>query len=55
MKKLIAFTGCVLTLSLSMLWGDGRAVENWALGYLAALAFLNLCALAIVFLKRNEV
>lgn len=52
MKKLIALTSGVLTLSLCMLWGDGRAVENWALGYLAALAFVQTIALAVEFRKE---
>ncbi len=50
MKKLIALTSGVLTLSLCMLWGD--AVENWALGYLAALAFVQTIALAVEFRKE---
>lgn len=47
MNMVSVVSSVLLALSLAMFWGDGRALEGWALGYIAVLAYVNVIALGI--------
>ena len=54
MKKLSILCSSVLAFFLACCYGDGRALEGWALGYAALLAYLTLLGLYYDFRKKEK-